>query len=69
MNNTLHFLGAAMLYGTLQRALPLLEGDHELIRQAKGIQALCERRMGLTPSRPTRAERRRPSEEERYRHE
>lgn len=63
-------LGVLLLYGTLTRALPLLdEADQELRRQAVGLQCLCEDRLKLPRSTPARAERRGTSEEERYRHE
>lgn len=58
-----------MLYGTLQRALPLIEGDGDLRRQALSLAALCEDRLHIPRRRPTHAERRGRSEEERYGHE
>jgi hypothetical protein len=65
----LRTLGTMMLYGTLLRALPLIEDDTDLRRQALSLQALCEDRLKLPRSRPERAGRRGTSEEARYGHE
>ncbi len=62
-------IGYLLLYGVLGRALSLVETDPELWRQANSLNGLCEDRLGIPRSRPSRAERKRASEEERYRHE
>ncbi len=62
-------IGYLLLYGVLGRALPLVENDAPLWSQGQGLLGLVEDRLNIPRSRPSRAERRLTSEEERYRHE
>lgn len=57
------------LAAALRRALPQLADDPVLASHAQSVEALIARRLGLPTPHPARAERRRTSEEERYRHE